>query len=64
MTDKTQTPDPADFADVTEWIFDLDNTLYPRHIDLFAQIDKKMTAYVRTLLGLDHDAATARPCAA
>ena len=27
------------FDDVREWVFDLDNTLYPRHCDLFAQID-------------------------
>tara|TARA_R110002020_G_scaffold6875_2_gene29107 strand:+ start:5835 stop:6542 length:708 start_codon:yes stop_codon:yes gene_type:complete len=57
MTHKSALPDPADFAHVTDWVFDLDNTLYPRHTDLFSQIDKKMTAYVRDLLDLDHDAA-------
>ncbi|MEQ8482181.1 MAG: pyrimidine 5'-nucleotidase [Hoeflea sp.] len=46
-----------DFAHVTEWIFDLDNTLYPRHTDLFSQIDKKMTHFVRELLDVDHDSA-------
>ncbi len=38
------------FAGVNEWVFDLDNTLYPRHCDLFAQIDWKMTDYVAALL--------------
>ncbi len=38
---------------ITDWVFDLDNTLYPRHCDLFAQIDVKMTAYVADLLDLD-----------
>jgi len=57
MTQKSALPDAADFAHVREWVFDLDNTLYPRHTDLFSQIDKKMTAYVRELLDLDHDAA-------
>ena len=57
MTNKSALPNPADFAHVTEWVFDLDNTLYPRHTDLFSQIDKKMTSYVRDLLDLDHDAA-------
>ena len=38
-------------ADV--WIFDLDNTLYPRDCDLFAQIDVKMKAFVANLLGID-----------
>ena len=38
-------------ADV--WVFDLDNTLYPRDCDLFAQIDVKMKAFVSNLLGID-----------
>ena len=40
------------FDDVREWVFDLDNTLYPRHCDLFAQIDWKMTDYVAELLDM------------
>jgi putative hydrolase of the HAD superfamily len=59
MTDKTALPDRADFAHVTEWVFDLDNTLYPHHVDLFAQIDRNMTAYVAQLLGLEPDEARA-----
>lgn len=35
-----------------EWVFDLDNTLYPPESDLFAQIDQRMTLYVSKLLGL------------
>lgn len=46
-------PDPADFAHVTEWVFDLDNTLYPHHINLFAQIDTNMTAFVAELLQME-----------
>ena len=42
-----------DFSHVTEWVFDLDNTLYPRHCDLFSQIDLQMTDYVSRLTGLD-----------
>ena len=53
----TNTPDPARFAHVTEWVFDLDNTLYPHHTNLFAQIDVKMTAYVSELLQLSRDEA-------
>jgi pyrimidine 5''-nucleotidase len=59
MNARTSLPDPSAFAHVSEWVFDLDNTLYPRQVDLFAQIDRKMTAFIRTLLGLDHDAARA-----
>jgi putative hydrolase of the HAD superfamily len=35
----------------------MDNTLYPPSINLFAQIDRKMEAYVGRLLGLDRAAA-------
>ena len=44
-------------AHVDTWIFDLDNTLYPASADLFAHIDRRMTAFVGELLGLDRDAA-------
>lgn len=42
---------------VTEWVFDLDNTLYPRECNLFAQIDLNMTHYVMELTKLDFEAA-------
>lgn len=53
MSTIKRTPDPADFATVRDWVFDLDNTLYPHHVDLFAQIDRNMTAYVAELLGME-----------
>jgi putative hydrolase of the HAD superfamily len=40
-------------AHIDSWIFDLDNTLYPASANLFAQIDRKMGAYIERLLGLD-----------
>ncbi|UNK37896.1 pyrimidine 5'-nucleotidase [Shinella sp. H4-D48] len=55
----TDLPNKADFAHVRDWVFDLDNTLYPHHVDLFAQIDKNMTAYVSALLGLSREDARA-----
>lgn len=39
------------------WVFDLDNTLYPHHSNLFAQIDVKMTGYIASLLSLPRDEA-------
>lgn len=45
--------------DFQSWIFDLDNTLYPAECDLFAQIDRAMTAYVSRLLGIARDEALA-----
>ncbi|QRM54050.1 pyrimidine 5'-nucleotidase [Sinorhizobium sp. BG8] len=55
----TDLPEKADFAHVRDWVFDLDNTLYPHHVDLFSQIDRNMTAYVSQLLGLEREDARA-----
>ncbi len=49
--------DARTFNHVVDWVFDLDNTLYPRHYDLFSQIDWRMTGYVSRLTGLDQDEA-------
>jgi len=50
-------PEPAHFAHIQSWIFDLDNTLYPRDTDLFSQIDVRMTTYVADLLRLSREEA-------
>lgn len=59
MTQPKTSPNPADFTHVTEWVFDLDNTLYPHHVNLFSQIDKNMSAFVAELLQLEPDEARA-----
>ena len=41
-----------DFRHVTTWIFDLDHTLYAPEVRLFAQIERRMTAYVMRTLGV------------
>ncbi len=43
---------PERLAGVDTWLFDMDNTLYPASANLFAQIDRRMEAYVGRLLGL------------
>ncbi|MBI1328774.1 MAG: pyrimidine 5'-nucleotidase [Alphaproteobacteria bacterium] len=53
----TEAAAAADFRGIEAWIFDLDNTLYPAHCDLFAQIDTKMTRYVADLLDVSDDDA-------
>lgn len=53
----TNVPDPRQFSHVTDWVFDLDNTLYPHHTNLFSQIDVRMTSYVSDLLQLPRDEA-------
>ena len=35
----------ARFAHVDTWVFDLDNTLYPPHSDLWPKIDDRMLAH-------------------
>jgi putative hydrolase of the HAD superfamily len=42
----------APFDHVTQWVFDLDHTLYPPQNCLFDQIEVKMTNYVMQNLGL------------
>lgn len=41
------------FAHIRDWIFDLDNCLYPASTGLFALIDERMGAYIERLLGVD-----------
>lgn len=53
----TESPNPARFAKTRDWVFDLDNTLYPHHSNLFSQIDVRMTSYVSDLLTLPRDEA-------
>ena len=45
------------FDHVTDWVFDLDNTLYPAECDLFAEIDLRMTTFVSKVLALPRDEA-------
>lgn len=44
---------------VTDWVFDLDNTLYPRECNLFAQIDLLISDYMVSVTQLPYDEARA-----
>ena len=46
-----------EFSHVHDWIFDLDNCLYPHSTGLFALIDERMNAYIRRLLECDAEEA-------
>lgn len=50
---------PPELAHIDAWLFDLDNTLYPKSADLFARIDARIGAYVARRLDLDPAAARA-----
>ena len=47
------------FAHVTDWVFDLDNTLYPRECNLFAQIDLLISTTWSRVTGLPYAEARA-----
>jgi putative hydrolase of the HAD superfamily len=58
--ESTPPPPPiSPLRDAEAWLFDLDNTLYPAAIDLFAQIDVRMRGYIAGFLGLALDEAYA-----
>lgn len=41
------------FAQTEAWVFDLDNTLYPRATNLFHQVDERIRKYVCRLLNVE-----------
>jgi putative hydrolase of the HAD superfamily len=48
---------PSGFAHVETWVFDLDNTLYPHHLNLWQQVDERIRAYVSDFLKVSKDEA-------
>jgi putative hydrolase of the HAD superfamily len=45
------------FGKVETWVFDLDNTLYPHHLNLWQQVDERIRAYIADFLKISHDEA-------
>jgi len=45
------------FADITHWVFDLDNTLYPAECNLFLQVDRNIQQFIMDLFDLPPDEA-------
>ena len=41
------------FSQVETWVFDLDNTLYPHHVNLWQQVDARIGEFVRGWLKVD-----------
>ncbi len=41
------------FGHVQEWVFDLDNTLYPHEARIWPQVDERITLFVSGLFGID-----------
>jgi len=45
------------FAHVETWVFDLDNTLYSHHLNLWQQVDERIRDYIANFLKVTHDEA-------
>jgi putative hydrolase of the HAD superfamily len=41
---------PRGFGHIETWVFDLDNTLYPHHVNLWQQVDVRIRDYIAALL--------------
>jgi putative hydrolase of the HAD superfamily len=46
-----------DFARVETWVFDLDNTLYPHHLNLWHQVDERIRDFIAAFLEVAHEDA-------
>ena len=65
---------PRTFDHIDTWVFDLDNTLYPHHVNLWQQVDARIGEFISAFLKVSPEeargsrrtitAATAPPCAA
>src|SRR3569833_1421582 len=44
---------PRNFEHVDTWVFDLDNTLYPHHVNLWQQVDARIGEYIGQFLDVD-----------
>src|SRR5438105_7431997 len=43
---ETMEKTPRAFTDIDTWVFDLDNTLYPHHVNLWQQVDARIGEFV------------------
>jgi putative hydrolase of the HAD superfamily len=53
----THSSEVRDFAAVETWVFDLDNTLYPHHLNLWEQVDTRIRDYIADFLKVTHQEA-------
>ncbi len=45
------------FGRIETWIFDLDNTLYPHHLNLWQQVDERIRDYIAGFLAIPREEA-------
>jgi putative hydrolase of the HAD superfamily len=51
------TATPRGFSHVDTWVFDLDNTLYPHHLNLWQQVDERIREFVARFLDVGREEA-------
>ncbi|WP_108512305.1 pyrimidine 5'-nucleotidase [Bradyrhizobium algeriense] len=52
---KTNSPRP--FTHIDTWVFDLDNTLYPHHVNLWQQVDARIGEFISAYLKISAEEA-------
>jgi putative hydrolase of the HAD superfamily len=50
-------PASRGFGHVQDWVFDLDNTLYPHHLNLWQQVDDRIREFIADFLKVPADEA-------
>jgi putative hydrolase of the HAD superfamily len=50
-------PAPRSFRHIETWVFDLDNTLYPHHLNLWQQVDERIRDYIADFLKVSREEA-------
>ena len=53
----TARPASRGFSSVETWVFDLDNTLYPHHVNLWQQVDERIRDYIAQFLRVTKEEA-------
>jgi putative hydrolase of the HAD superfamily len=57
IMDGSTRPAPRVFGHIETWVFDLDNTLYPHHVNLWQQVDERIRDYIASFLEITHEEA-------
>src|ERR1700739_2688995 len=48
---------PRPFVHIDTWVFDLDNTLYPHHVNLWQQVDQRIGEFISAYLKISPEEA-------
>ena len=48
---------PRSFSHIDTWVFDLDNTLYPHHVNLWQQVDARIGEFIGAFLNISAEEA-------